>query len=83
MAKATTPRRPMHREQCFLILKNQWSKEMLQIFKVLQKILPIVKDSADDFGQTTKFGSKIPSKNIETTSSNDDGLFRTWFNKIN
>ena len=39
----------MHQEQCFLILKNQWSKEMLQIFKVPEKILPIVKDSADDF----------------------------------
>ena len=52
------------RTMLFDIKKNQWSKEMLQIFKVPEKILPIVKDSADDFGQTTKFGSKIPIQGI-------------------
>ena len=48
----------------FDIKKNQWSKEMLHIFKVPEKILPVVKDSADDFGQTTKFGSNIPIQGI-------------------
>ena len=52
------------RTMLFDIKKNQWSKDMLQIFKVPKKILPIVKDSADDFGQTTKFGSKIPIQGI-------------------
>ena len=52
------------RTMLFDIKKNQWSKEMLKIFKVPEKILPIVKDSADDFGQTTKFGSKIPIQGI-------------------
>ena len=52
------------RTMLFDIKKNQWSKDMLQIFKVPEKILPIVKDSADDFGQTTKFGSKIPIQGI-------------------
>ena len=37
---------------------------MLHIFKVPEKILPVVKDSADDFGQTTKFGSNIPIQGI-------------------
>ncbi len=48
------------RTMLFDIKKNKWSKEMLQIFKVPEKILPIVKNSADDFGYTTKFGDKIP-----------------------
>jgi glycerol kinase len=52
------------RTMLFDIKKSQWSKDMLQIFKVPKNILPIVKDSADDFGQTTKFGSKIPIQGI-------------------
>jgi len=52
------------RTMLFDIKKNQWSKDMLQIFKVPEKILPIVKDSADDFGQTSKFGSKLPIQGI-------------------
>ena len=52
------------RTMLFDIKKNQWSKEMLHIFKVPEKILPAVKDSADDFGQTTKFGSNIPIQGI-------------------
>ena len=52
------------RTMLFDIKKNQWSKEMLHIFKVPEKILPVVKDSADDFGQTTKFGSNIPIQGI-------------------
>ena len=52
------------RTMLFDIKKSQWSKEMLQIFKVPAKILPTVKDSADDFGHTTKFGSRIPIQGI-------------------
>ena len=52
------------RTMLFDIKKNQWSKEMLHIFKVPEKILPVVKGSADDFGQTTKFGSNIPIQGI-------------------
>tara|TARA_Y100000996_G_C22550901_1_gene653669 strand:- start:512 stop:1996 length:1485 start_codon:yes stop_codon:yes gene_type:complete len=52
------------RTMLFDIKKNQWSKEMLQIFKVPEKILPNVKNSADDFGYTTKFGNKIPIQGI-------------------
>ena len=37
------------RTMLFDIKKNQWSKEMLQIFKVPEKILPVVKDSALSF----------------------------------
>ena len=41
------------------IKKNCWSKELLKIFNIPRKILPTVKDSADDFGYTTFFGDKI------------------------
>ena len=41
------------------IKKNCWSKELLKIFNIPHKILPTVKDSADDFGYTTFFGDKI------------------------
>ena len=50
------------RTMLFNILKNKWDKEILKIFKINKNILPIVKNSADDFGFTSKkaLGQKIP-----------------------
>ena len=47
------------RTMLYDIKKNCWSKELLKIFNIPYKILPNVKDSADDFGYTTLFGDKI------------------------
>ncbi len=45
----------------FNINKNNWDNEILKIFKINKSILPIVKNSADDFGYTSKkfIGEKI------------------------
>ena len=50
------------RTMLFNIFKNKWDKEILKIFKINKNILPIVKNSADDFGFTSKkaLGKKIP-----------------------
>lgn len=50
------------RTMLFNINKNDWDKEILKIFKINENILPIVKNSADDFGYTSKkvIGEKIP-----------------------
>ena len=50
------------RTMLFNIFKNKWDKEILKIFKINKNILPIVKNSADDFGFTSKkaLGQKIP-----------------------
>ena len=47
------------RTMLYDIKKNCWSKELLKIFNIPNKILPNVKNSADDFGYTTLFGNKI------------------------
>ena len=47
------------RTMLYDIKKNCWSKELLKIFNIPYKILPEVKDSADDFGYTTLFGDQI------------------------
>ncbi len=47
------------RTMIYDIKKNCWSKELLKIFNIPKKILPDVKDSADNFGYTTLFGNKI------------------------
>ena len=47
------------RTMIYDIKKNCWSKELLKIFNIPHKILPDVKDSADNFGYTTLFGDKI------------------------
>ena len=47
------------RTMLYDIKKNCWSKELLKLFNIPHKILPDVKDSADDFGHTTLFGNKI------------------------
>ncbi len=46
----------------FNINENNWDNEILKIFKINKNILPIVKNSADDFGSTSKkvIGEKIP-----------------------
>ena len=41
------------------INKNSWSKSLLKIFNIPASILPVVKDSVDEFGYTKIFGSKI------------------------
>ncbi len=43
------------------ITSNKWDKDILKIFKLNEKILPTVKNSADDFGFTSKkiVGQKI------------------------
>ena len=41
------------------ITKNSWSKSLLKIFNIPASILPVVKDSVDEFGYTKIFGSKI------------------------
>ncbi len=42
------------RTMLFNINNNKWDKELLKIFKVSKNILPQVKNSADDYGQTNK-----------------------------
>ena len=49
------------RTMLFNINKNNWDNDILKIFKINRNILPIVKNSADDFGYTSKkvIGKKI------------------------
>ena len=47
------------RTMLYDISKNSWSKSLLKIFNIPASILPMVKDSVDEFGYTTIFGSKI------------------------
>ncbi len=50
------------RTMLFNIVDNRWDKEILKIFKLNKKILPIVKNSADNYGFTSKniIGQNIP-----------------------
>ncbi len=50
------------RTMLFNINKNMWDKSILKILKIPQNILPKVKNSADDFGFTSRslFGKSIP-----------------------
>jgi glycerol kinase len=48
------------RTMLFDIKKNAWSEELLKLFNIPKKILPEVKDSADQFGYTSLLGGKIP-----------------------
>ena len=49
------------RTMLFNITSNKWDKDILKIFKLNEKILPTVKNSADDFGFTSEkiVGQKI------------------------
>ncbi len=49
------------RTMLFNINKDNWDNDILKIFKINKNILPIVKNSADDFGYTSKkiIGEKI------------------------
>ena len=49
------------RTMLFNITSNKWDKDILKIFKLNEKILPTVKNSADDFGFTNEkiVGQKI------------------------
>jgi len=43
----------------FDIKKNTWSSKLLKLFEIPEHILPEVKNCADDFGTTSKFGGAI------------------------
>ncbi len=49
------------RTMLFNITSNKWDKDILKVFKLNEKILPTVKNSADDFGFTSEkiVGQKI------------------------
>ena len=47
------------RTMIFDIKKNTWSSPLLKLFEIPEHILPEVKNCADDFGTTSKFGGKI------------------------
>ena len=47
------------RTMIFDIKKNTWSSQLLKIFEIPEHILPEVKNCADDFGTTSKFGGEI------------------------
>lgn len=44
----------------FDIARNRWDEDLLGILNVPAKLLPEVKDCADDFGSTALFGAPIP-----------------------
>ena len=50
----------------FNIHSQDWDEELLKIFSIPRKLLPIVKDSATNFGETEEnfFGAKIPILSI-------------------
>ena len=54
------------RTMLFNINKNNWDNEILKIFKINKNILPVVKNSADDFGYTSKkiIREKIPISGV-------------------
>lgn len=47
------------RTMIFDIKKNTWSSPLLKLFEIPEHILPEVKNCADDFGTTSKFGGEI------------------------
>ena len=47
------------RTMIFDIKKNIWSSQLLKLFEIPEHILPEVKNCADDFGTTSKFGGEI------------------------
>ena len=47
------------RTMIFDIKKNTWSSQLLKLFEIPENILPEVKNCADDFGITSKFGGEI------------------------
>ena len=47
------------RTMIFNIKKNTWSSQLLKLFEIPEHILPEVKNCADDFGTTSKFGGEI------------------------
>lgn len=47
------------RTMIFDIKKNTWSSHLLKLFEIPKNILPEVKNCADDFGTTSKFGGEI------------------------
>ena len=47
------------RTMIFDIKKNTWSSQLLKLFEIPEHILPEVKNCADDFGTTYKFGGEI------------------------
>ena len=66
----------------FNINKNNWDNDILKIFKINKNILPIVKNSADDFGYTSKkvIGEKIPISGV-IGDQQAEALGQAWFGK--
>ena len=58
--------RDASRTLLFNIHSQDWDEELLKIFSIPRKLLPIVKDSATHFGETEEnlFGAKIPILSI-------------------
>jgi len=54
------------RTMLFNINKNKWDKEILKIFSISKNILPEVKNSADNFGETKRsiIGKVIPINGV-------------------
>lgn len=48
----------------FDIHKQAWDEDLLSLFGIPKSMLPEVKDSASDFGETTLFGSSIPISGV-------------------
>ena len=57
------------RTMLFNIASNKWDKDILKIFKLNEKILPTVKNSADDFGFTSE---KIVGQKIKISAALGD-----------
>jgi glycerol kinase len=47
------------RTMLFNIVKQEWDKDLLKLFKIPQSLLPVVKDNVADFGSTSLFGKKL------------------------
>ncbi len=47
------------RTMLFNIVKQEWDKNLLKLFKIPQSLLPVVKDNVADFGTTSLFGKKL------------------------
>ena len=54
------------RTMLFNINKNEWDKDLLKLFKIPEHILPVVKDSSDDYGHADLQFSKqkIPIQSL-------------------
>lgn len=52
------------RTMIYNIHTNQWDKELLDLLNIPEQILPEVKDSSDDYGETEIMGATIPIRGV-------------------